>query len=41
MLDISAEPMQIRTSEIIDSKGDGPWDEALFPDGRNNVGINL
>ena len=39
MLPISTEPMQIRTSKIIDSKGDGPWYEALFSDGRNNVGL--
>ena len=31
--------MQIKTSEIIGPKGDSPRYEALFSDGRNNVGL--
>ncbi|HJO82298.1 MAG: cupin domain-containing protein [SAR202 cluster bacterium] len=39
MLEVSTEPLHIKTSEIIDEKGEGPWYESLFTDGRNNVGL--
>jgi quercetin dioxygenase-like cupin family protein len=39
MIEVSTEPMHIKTSAIISEKGQGPWYEPLFSDGRNNTGL--
>jgi quercetin dioxygenase-like cupin family protein len=39
MAEVSTEPLHIKTSEIIAEKGEGPWYEPLFSDGRNNTGL--
>jgi quercetin dioxygenase-like cupin family protein len=40
VLEVSMEPLHIKTSEIIDSHGDeAPWYERLFSDGRNVAGL--
>jgi quercetin dioxygenase-like cupin family protein len=35
----STEPLHIRISDIVARHGEPPWHEALFSDGRNNVGL--
>lgn len=39
MVEVSTEPIHIKTNEIIASKGDAPWYERLFVDGRNAAGL--
>ena len=39
MVEVSTEPIHIKTNEIIASKGDAPWYESLFVDGRNAAGL--
>ena len=39
MVEVSTEPIHIKTSEIIASKGEAPWYERLFVDGRNAAGL--
>lgn len=40
VLDVSTEPLHIKTGEIIASHGsEAPWYESLFSDGRNAVGL--
>ena len=34
MVEVSTEPIHIKTSEIIASMGEAPWYERLFVDGR-------
>ena len=36
---VSTEPQHIRISDIVARHGEPPWHEALFTDGRNNVGL--
>jgi quercetin dioxygenase-like cupin family protein len=38
-MEVSTEPLHIKTNEIIAEKGDGQWYEPLFTDGRNNAGL--
>jgi len=39
LVQVSTEPLHIKTGEIIAQKGDGPWYEPLFSDGRNSTGL--
>ena len=39
MVEVSTEPIHIKTGEIIASKGEAPWYERLFVDGRNAAGL--
>ena len=39
MVQVSAEPVHVKTSEIIAGKGNGPWYEQVLNDGRNVAGL--
>ena len=39
MVEVSTEPLHIKTKEIIASKGNAPWYERVLNDGRNVAGL--